>query len=409
MSSSMSPLGSLTRVLNKSGRVIERTGVSLVRLEAPSLIDEARRKARLDDFDEDGFREAFTRVVDSFEHEAGLSLLGRIAARQDLVRLLTSRLQLVDDRRRHPDIAAEPVRRPLFVTGLPRTGTTLLHGLLAQDPANRAPLHWESVFPSPPERTRHRVQQRIDLAARQLRWFHRLNPDIRRMHAIGAKLPEECLIITSHSFLSYQFQTSHHVPSYQTWLESHDLLACYDWHRRFLQHLQWRGRGERWVLKAPAHIFGLPALFATYPDAGVVFTHRDPIEVAASLASLTTGLRRTFSDEVDPRAVGAEMTERWARGIYKALRDRDAGCGRPEQFLDVGYAELVRDPIGTVRRLYAHYDMPFTDAAEERMRRFLAANPKDKNGHHDYTLGDFGLDVDVERARYRAYAERFAL
>ncbi|HEV7730700.1 MAG TPA: sulfotransferase [Candidatus Binatia bacterium] len=409
MSSSMSPLGSLTRVLNKSGRAIERTGVSLVRLEAPSLIDEARRKARLDDFDEDGFREAFTRIIESFEHESGLSLLGRIAARQDLVRLLTSRLQLVDDRRRHPDIAAEPVRRPLFVTGLPRTGTTLLHGLLAQDPANRAPLHWESAFPSPPERTRSRVQQRIDLAARQLRWFHRLNPDIRRMHAIGAKLPEECLMITSHSFLSYQFQTSHHVPSYQAWLESHDLLACYDWHRRFLQHLQWRGRGERWVLKAPAHLFGLPALFATYPDAGVVFTHRDPTEVAASLASLTTVLRRTFSDEVDPRAVGAEMTDRWARGIYKALSDRDGGCGRSEQFLDVRYADLVRDPMGTVRHLYAHYDMPFTDVAEDRMRRFLAANPKDKNGQHDYTLGDFGLDVDAERVRYRQYAERFGL
>jgi hypothetical protein len=409
MSSSMSPLGSLTRALNKGGRVIEQTGVSLVRLEAASLLDEARRKARLDDFDEDGFREAFTRVVASFDREAGLNLLGRIAARQDLVRLLTSRLQLVDDRRRYPDIAAEAVRRPLFVTGLPRTGTTLLHGLLAQDPANRAPLHWESVFPSPPERARHRVQPRIDLASRQLRWFHRLNPDIRRMHTLGAKLPEECLIVTSHSFLSYQFQTSHHVPSYQAWLESHDLLASYDWHRRFLQHLQWRGRGERWVLKAPAHIFGLPALFATYPDAGVVFTHRNPVEVAASLASLTTALRRTFSDEVDPRAVGAEMSERWARGIDKAMRDRDAGCGRPEQFADVGYTELVRDPIGTVRRLYAHYDMPFTDVAEERMRRFLGANPKDKHGHHDYRLDDFGLAANVERARYRAYAERFGL
>lgn len=404
-----SPLGTLTRALNKGGRVIERTGVSLVRLEPNPLLDEARRRARLDDFDEDGFREAYRRVVHSFDTEAGLSLLGRIAARQDLVRLLTSRLQVVDDRRRHPEIAAEPIRRPLFVTGLPRTGTTLLHGLLAQDPASRAPLHWESVFPSPPERSKQRQRPRIDAAARQLRWFHRLNPDIRRMHALGATLPEECLIITSHSFQSYQFQTSHHVPSYQAWLEQQDLRPCYAWHRRFLQHLQWRARSERWVLKAPAHLFGLPALFATYPDAGVVFTHRDPTEVAASLASLTTVLRRTFSETTDPRAVGAEMSERWARGIYKALADRDAGCARAEQFFDVRYTDLVRDPIGTVRRLYAHFDMAFTDAAEDRMRRFLAANPKDKNGRHAYTLGDFGLTVEGERARYRAYAERFGL
>jgi hypothetical protein len=409
MSSPLSPLVSLTKALNKGGRVIERTGVSLVRLEPRALLEEARRRARLDDFEEDGFREAFTRVVLAFDHEAGLTLLGRIAARQDLLRLLQSRLQLVDDRRRHPDIAAETVRRPLFVTGLPRTGTTLLHALLAQDPAHRAPLHWESVFPSPPDRSRQRVRPRIDAAARQLRWFHRLNSDIRRMHPLGAQLPEECLIITSHSFLSYQFQTSHHVPSYQAWLEQQDLRLCYAWHRRFLQHLQWRGRGERWILKAPAHLFGIPALFATYPDAGVVFTHRDPTEVAASLASLTTALRRTFSETVDARAVGAEMSERWARGIYKALADRDAGCGRPEQFFDVRYTDLVRDPIGTVRRLYAHYDMPFTDAAEDRMRRFLAENPKDKNGRHVYTLADFGLDADRERARYRAYVERFGL
>lgn len=409
MSSPLSPLGQITRALNKGGRVIERTGVSLVRLEPEALLAEARRRARLEDFDEDGFRDPFRRVVHSFDREAGLSLLGRIAARQDLVRLLTSRLQVVEDFRRHPDMAAEVVRRPLFVTGLPRTGTTLLHGLLAQDPASRAPLHWESVFPSPPERSRQRVRPRIDAAARQLRWFHRLNPDIRRMHPLGATLPEECLIITSHSFLSYQFQTSHHVPSYQAWLETQDLKRCYAWHRRFLQHLQWRGRGERWVLKAPAHLFGIPALFETYPDAGVVFTHRDPTEVAASLASLTTFLRRTFSDDVDARAVGTEMTARWARGIYKALADRDAGAGPPRQFLDVRYTDLVRDPIGTVRRLYAHFDMPFTDAAEDRMRRFLAANPKDKNGRHVYALADFGLDADAERARYRAYVERFDL
>ncbi|MCW5891412.1 MAG: sulfotransferase [bacterium] len=409
MSSPISPLGSLTRAFNRGGRVIQRTGVSLIRLEPEALLDEARRRARLEDFDEDGFREAFRRVVHSFDREAGLTLLGRIAARQDLLRLLKSRLQLVDDRRRHPDIAAESVRRPIFVTGLPRTGTTLLHGLLAQDPASRAPLHWESVFPSPPDRSRARVRRRIDAAARQLRWFHRLNPDIRRMHPLGATLPEECLIITSHAFLSYQFQTSHHVPSYQAWLETQDLVLCYAWHRRFLQHLQWRGRGERWVLKAPAHLFGIPALFATYPDAAVVFTHRDPTEVAASLASLTTFLRRTFSDQVDPRAVGTEMTARWARGIYKALADRDAGCAPAGQFLDVRYTDLVRDPIGTVRHLYAHFDMPFTAVAEERMRRFLAANPKDKNGRHVYTLGDFGLDADAERARYRAYLERFGL
>ena len=139
----------------------------------------------------------------------------------------------------------------------------------------------------------------------------------------------------------------------------------------------------------------------------MIFTHREPLEVAASLASLTTVLRRTFSDTVDPVAVGGEMTERWADGIYRAMRERDAGVAPRDHFFDVRYAELMRDPIGTVRRIYAHYQLPFTPAAEERMRRFLGDNPKDKHGRHDYTLAEFGLDRDRESERYHPYRERF--
>ena len=144
------------------------------------------------------------------------------------------------------------------------------------------------MFPSPPpERAHHHHDPRIAAAERQLRWFHRLNPDFKRIHDLGARLPEECLIIHSHSFLSFQFQTTHHVPNYETWLEAQDLRPSYRYHRRFLQHLQWRWRGERWILKAPAHLFGIEALFDVYPDAGVILTHRDPLEVVGSLASLT--------------------------------------------------------------------------------------------------------------------------
>jgi hypothetical protein len=161
------------------------------------------------------------------------------------------------------------------------------------------------------------------------------------------------------------------------------------------------------VLKAPAHLYGLEALLATYPDAGVIFTHRDPLEVVASVASLHVSLRSTFTDEIDPIAVGADATRRWAEGIRRALRTREAGGTPPEHFMDVQYTDLVRDPIGTVRRIYTHYDLPFTAQAEERMRRFLAEHPKDKHGPHHYSLAEFGLDPDEERARYREYRERF--
>ncbi len=404
-------LNVLTRALNGGGRVLTNgAGIPLVRLDADLLIDEARRRTRLDDFGDQAFREPLQRLVAAYESDARLSLLGRIAARQDTIRLLVNRLKMAADQRRHPEIVAEPIRRPIFVAGLPRSGTTFLHGILAQDPGSRVPLHWETVFPSPPpERARGHNDRRITAAERQVRWFHRLQPEMRKIHAIGARLPEECLIITSHSFLSFQFQTSHDVGSYQTWLEAQDLRPSYAWHRRFLQQLQWRWRASRWVLKAPAHLYGFEALFAIYPDAGVVMTHRDPLEVVASAASLHTVLRSTFSEAVDPAMVGNEVTRRWAEGIRRALAARDAGCAPAESFVDVRYDDLVRDPIGTVRRIYAQLDLAFTPLAEDRMQRYVAAHPKDKHGRHQYSLAQFGLDADAERARYGSYCDRFSL
>ena len=402
----MMDLRRLTRALNTGGRVV----APAVRLDAGMLLEEARRQTGLEDFGEPAVEEPLRRLIHSYEHEAGLTLIGRIAARQDTLRLLTNRLKMEADRRRHPEIAAVEVRRPLFVTGLPRTGTTLLHGLLSQDPANRAPYNWESMFPSPPpDRARARRDPRIAWAARQIRGVYRRNPEFRKIHPLGARLPEECLIITSHSFLSFQFQTSHRVPGYQGWLEAQDLRPSYEAHRRFLQHLQWRHPGERWVLKAPAHLYGIRALFATYPDAGIILTHRDPLEVVPSMASLHATLRSTFSDTIDPAETGAEATARWAEGIRRALAERDSGAVPAERFLDVMYTDLVRDPLAAVRRVYRYYDLPFTDAVEGRMRRFLAENPKDKHGAHLYTLEQFGLDRDVELARYRSYRERFGL
>jgi len=404
-------MSTLARALRSGGRVLQLAGgLPLVRLDASLFEEEARQRTGLDDFGDPRFHEPLRRLIADFEESAQLSFLGRIAARQDMIRLLSNRLRMEWERKRHPGIAIQPVTGPLFVTGLPRTGTTLLHGLLAQDPVHRAPLSWEMMFPAPtPERAHHHHDPRIAAAERQLRWFHRLNPGFRRIHELGARLPEECLIITSHSFLSFQFQTSHHVPRYQEWLEAQNLRPSYEMHRRFLQHLQWRWRGERWVLKAPAHLFGIRALLDVYPDAGVILTHRDPLQVVGSLASLTYHLRSTFSDEIDPLQVGPEMTHRWADGLYRALRAREDGLVRADRFLDVRYDDLVADPMASVRRIYTHYGLLLSPVAEERMRRFLAQHPKDKHGRHQYTLAEFGLDRDEEAERYRPYRDRFDL
>ncbi len=392
--------------LNRGARAVS----PLLRLDAQAFQDAARRQTRLEDFGDARFRAPLERVIESLELEADLTLLGRIAARKDLTRLLASRLLMAEDRRRHPEIAAGEIRRPIVITGLPRTGTTILHAILSQDPRNRVPMTWETMYPSPPPRkATYDRDRRIGVTRRQIGWLHRLAPDFRRIHPVGAQLPQECLVLHSLTFESFQFETMFDVPSYQSWLEAQDLHHSYEGHRWFLQHLQSRCAGDRWVLKAPAHLYGLPALFATYPDAGVVMTHRSPLEVVGSVASLTVVLRSAFSDSVDARAVGREMTERWARGMTKALADRDDGCAPARQFFDVDYRELVRDPIGVVRRIYSHFEIEWDALAEKHMRDFLAHNPKDKHGKHQYTLEQFGLDADGERERYRTYSERFGL
>ncbi|HUL23243.1 MAG TPA: sulfotransferase [Thermodesulfobacteriota bacterium] len=395
-------------VINAGGRLLGRR--AMAQFQEKDLLDVARRQTGLADFGDTSFLEPLRHLIESLEAEARLNPVGRLATRHDLTHLLVNRLQMEEDRKQNPGIAEEKIRCPIIITGLPRTGTTLLHSLLALDPANRVPLTWETMYPSPPPETAtHHTDRRIALADRQISWFHRLVKGFNRIHPIGARLPEECLVILSHSFLSYQFETTHRLPSYLDWLKVQDLRPAYRAHRRFLQHLQWRCPGKRWILKAPAHMFDFEAMFWAYPDACVVMTHRDPIDVTASNASLTATLRAAFSDDVDPFEVGPECSQRWAEAIGKALHSRDRGCAPSERFLDLHYVDLLTDPVSVVRKVYAHFNLPFTEELKDRIQEFLHQNPKDRFGKHQYSLEEFGLNLEEEKTRYSFYRERFRL
>lgn len=400
----------LIRAFNAAAGALARVGLPQGRLDAEGLIDAARRQTRLDDFGSPEWREPLAIVVKGLREEARLTPLGRLAARGDLTALLATRLRLVEDRRRHPAIAAEEIRRPLFIVGLPRTGSTLLHHLLAQDPAARVARAWEVMFPSPPpERASYGHDPRIARAAARLRWLDRLAPDFKTIHPLGAQLALECIAIMSASFVSSRFHTTYHLPTYQAWLEEGDARPGYTFHRRFLQHLQWRAPAERWVLKAPAHLWAFDALFATYPDALVVQTHRDPLSVLPSVASLTAVLQAAFARDLDMAEIGAEVTHRWAGGLERGLQFRRSGGVPAERFVDVHYHDLIGDPLATIRGIYRHFDLPFTPGAETAMRAHLARNPKDKHGAHRYALEAFGLEAGVLNDRFKSYREAFAI
>lgn len=378
--------------------------------ELSGLLEEARRRTGLEDFGGDQFIPALAALLRSCEHEADLNSVGRNAVQGDVSRILRNRLHLQADRERNPGIASQVIQRPLVVVGLPRSGTTLLHRLLSQDPANRVPLTWESLLPSPPpERATYTSDRRIELAERQVARLLGMAPGFQRIHPVGARLAEECVMLMTHSFASHQFEMMYRIPSYQAWLELHDLRDAYQAHRRLLQHLQWRCPGERWVLKAPHHLFGLPALVETYPDLGLIWTHRTPAEVIPSVSSLYSELRRVFSDSVTPRRTGPEVARSWAKGLARGLDALDRGLVPAGRVFHLRYPDLAADPVSTVRRIYDHFEIPFTLPFEKRLRLFLLENPRERFGRHHYAMETFGLDPAEEQERYRAYSSRFGV
>jgi hypothetical protein len=388
------------RLINTIGHRFMKNGFSWMRLDEQTLLDKACKQTGLDDLGDDSFREGLQVLLRSYETEAEFSFIGRICVHEDSVRLLSNRLRLVADRRRHPAIAAEIIRRPLFITGLPRSGTTFLHALLAQDPAHRVPQVWEVMYPSPPpEKAFYASDPRIATTSRQLKWLDLLMPGFETVHLIDARLPQECIAITSQDFRSYTFESMYAVPSYRAWHDRLDKRPVYEFHRQFLQHLQWRCPGQRWVLKAPSHLLALEALLQVY---------RDPLKVLPSCASFTEVLRRGFSDRIDKASLAREVQQRWEEGAELAVKCRARG-ELQQQLFDAHYGELLRDPLSMVRRLYAHFDLELSASAERAMQRFLLANPKNKGGVHRYTLEEFGLNPEEERRRFQFYLDFFGI
>ena len=394
------------RGLNLGGRTLRRLGVETPALDADSLHRAAERRAGSSRYGAWDIDAPLDRLLKSYHDEANLTTLGRITAREYLVSLLDNLLRMEVERAANPSIEQQRITAPVFIIGLPRTGTTHLHGLISEDPANRAPLTWEVMYPAASRSAREVARARAQTDGR-LAWADRLAPEFMRIHPIAAKLPQECIAITAQVFMSIQFHTTHDVASYQDWFETAPQKLGFDFHRRFLQHLQAKSAGDRWVLKAPGHLFALAGLLERYPDARIIHTHRDPLRVMASMASHATVLRRAFSDSADPRQIAADWADRWARALetFLAVRDRAS----PAQFLDVNFELIERDPFGAVERVYDFLGWPLTADARTKMQSFLAANPKNKHGVHRYTLEQFGLSRATETARFRSYCERFRI
>jgi hypothetical protein len=382
-------------------------GLGLFRrpLQLEALLAAARSRSRLQRFGDTTFLDPLRRLLTACHEEADLSLVGRIATRWDLVRFLSNLLRLTDEEQRAPAILQQRIDRPIFITGLPRSGTTFLHRLLLEDPENQGPRVWQTIDPYPPKRGRdHRVRR----VSRQLRAFERLAPEFRALHPLDAESPQECSEITAHAFRSLRFDTTYRIPGYRRWLDRTGHLPAYQVHLRFLQHLQHQALNGRWVLKCPDHLFALDALRSVYPDARLVFVHRDPVKVLLSVAKLTEVLRRPFTRRLDPHEIGRQESARWLLGTQHMVEVGD-DAGLPEPIHHVHYARLVADPVGTVGGLYQHFGLKLAPRVAQAISRFANALPNGGYGPRNYRFEDHGLNADAEREKFRFYVQRFAI
>lgn len=309
-----------TPVLHMADRVLGQFGLLNRPLDAAAMMHAARQKTGLSDFGSERVLEPLQRFLDSASKESALSTVGRIATRWDVLRFLTNLLRMRQAETRDPSVQQETISAPIFITGLPRSGTTFLHRLMMLDPEMRAPRVWETIFPYP---LSSRPDRRLLQVSRQLRAFEHLAPEFRALHPMDATSPQECSEITAHVFRSLRFDTNYRVPSYRKWLDSaeEETLQAFRFHKRFLQHLQHRSPHDarQWVLKCPEHVFALDAIRSVYPDARIIFVHRDPIRVLLSVAKLTEVLRRPFTRELDAHEIGRQESARWLDGTARMI------------------------------------------------------------------------------------------
>src|SRR6266481_5837289 len=391
------------RLFNGFGALLEKSRIPSTRMSAADLIKTAKRRCAFGDFGEVDFFEALSRLLESCQDEARLNLIGKIALKTDVLETLCARLQMERERQLYPDITRQEIREPLFILGLPRSGTSVLHRLIGADPEHRSPLMWEVRSPSPP--TRDDEKRRIQRATQSCNFFNWLVPTFRYVHTVGAEVPQECVSLMTATFLSDQFDAMYYVPSYRTWFFRQDLRPAYEYHRRFLQHLQFRRAARRWILKAPTHMFAMPALLSVYPDALFVQTHRTPVDAMASVSSLVTILRSAFSDAVDPVTVCREAIDYWSATMDKFLNERDRLASN--RICDIEFDEISRDPIAAIRRIYDYFGWSLSKRAEQRMRTLVASHAERQPGNHRYHLSQFGSSAEEVLNAFAPYCQRY--
>jgi len=374
--------------------------------EIEAMHEEAIAARGSQDFGADDYREALAVLCESLDADASLTPIGEFALRGMIVDALAARLDCEAGWAAHPEAEQHAVEAPIVIIGLPRTGTTALHHLMAQAPDVQALEHWLMRTPKPrPPLSRLRDDADFLAAEARVAMIFERSPDMKAIHEIEADLPDECWNLFAQQFIHSSYQANADVGRYAKWWADQDLTPVYRRHLRNVQLIGHREPEKRWLFKDATHLFDLDALLAVYPDARIVQTHRDPVSLIPSVCSLCWSARSALNDGTDPIAFGASTLDLWRRGIEDMMAARARHPETP--VYDLAFDRFVADPVAVIAEIHDAFDLPLSQDTAASMRAFREARPKGRHGEHRYALGDWGLDADAIRERFSEYTRTY--
>ena len=377
--------------------------MSDISLDIDSVLNEAREKTGLNDFGQDDFIEGLRVLLETYDNN-GYSEKGRKRNCRRVVDLLAARLRIEQAFKDYPQIREEEIRQPMYLTGLPRTGTSALLNLLANDPAARPLKLWEGLMPDPCENFRHGIE---DPRYRMMKdWQdeqNRKNPDFSKIHHTTADTPEECIHLLNHTFRDVQFGVETMMEPYGSWFQQQDLRPSYHYYADLLRMLQWQRPGDRWLLKSPCHLWALDIIDEMFPDACMIITHRNPLEAVSSYSSMMAAMMK--EREFDTRELGRVVMEYLAKKVESSLKQREHIDSA--RILDLQFNDFVADSVGFVHGIYDYFKLPMSTTAEKQIAQYAADHPMGKHGKHEYDLEQFGLSEKQVLERFAFYIERF--
>ncbi len=380
----------------------------MLKLDSNLMIDRAVKKAGHSGFGGDSWREGLDRLVDSLNDTAQLTQDGANMMGYRITLLLVNRLAIEKTYQAHPEIADQVVQGPVFVIGLPRTGTTALSQLVAADPQMRSLRAWESGNPvPPPESATEHSDARISEAQAGLDYMYTAYPKWASLHHETAETPTECQDLLGMEFKAEHFDGMAYIPAYSDWVVNCDMTSAYAYHHRVLQLLQWKCPPYRWHLKTPVHMLYLDTLVGEYPHAKFLWSHRDPVKVLGSVCSLIAYCRTWVSDRDDRPTIGEQQLSIWAEAIRRAIAFRDRVGDK--RFADLPFAEIESDPVGAIQRAYTQLDIAFDEHSYAAIAQWADSHKPGLHGKHDSHLEDFGLNADHVHAAFASYTKRFEL